>query len=398
MASRSPLMLVLGLVIPLVIVANVAWWWLQRPTTSADGVIVAQGQLAVLDDERAIVLLRRSGDQHATGLTTLVAGLTTKRAALVTQAKLGLLKQLDAWSLDSPNEAEQHCLTLAELLASHADQYDASAQRVAVDLATRMLTEPCSDAVVSARLLTACERVLQASSDLREPPQIGASAKPVTTEIEAAGLLQPNTDLPQVRLPVELQLPPLPAASAKNTPSLLVKPASTQSSQVIDRSQPADKSPQLQPVPETGRLQSQPSPHVERQALDDLSMVELFKLWHAAPVAHRKTIEHELKDRGITARQIEIGAGLTSPQAEERLRWIEQLPRLTGLDPKPWLLWLTQDGVAEVRLAALRVMATTNDPVLLRRASELSGSDDSSEVRELATKMLKGVDGGTLRR
>ncbi|MBL8828340.1 MAG: hypothetical protein JNM18_15270 [Planctomycetaceae bacterium] len=398
MATRSPLMLVLGVVIPLAIVANVAWWWLQRPTTTADGVIVAQGQLAVLDDQRAIVLLRRSGDQHATGLTTLVAGLTSKRAALVTQAKLGLLKQLDAWTLDPPDAAEQQRLTLAELLASHADQYDAPAQRVAVDLATRMLTEPCSDAAVSARLLTACERVLHASSDLREPPQIGTPAATPTAAVEAAGLLQPNTELPQLRLPVELQLPPLPVAATKKTPSLLVKPASTQVPNPIDRSQPTDKSPQLQPVPANGRLQPQPSPHVERQALGDLTMVELFKLWHAAPVAHRKTIEHELKDRGITARQIEIGAGLTSPQAEERLQWIEQLPRLTGLDPKPWLLWLSQDAVAEVRLAALRVMATTNDPVLLRRASELSGSDDSSEVRELAAKLLKGVDGGTLRR
>lgn len=398
MPNRSPLLLVLGLVVPIALVALVANWWLQRPTMSADAVVVAQSQFAVLDDARAITLLRRYGDRDASGLATLVAGLTTQRPALVAQAKFGLLKQLDAWSLATPAEADQNRLALAEMLSTHIEQCDASGQRVAIDMATRMLTEPIEDAAASARLLAACERVLQASHDRREPAQIGGIPAANANKAEETTLAQPNADLPQLRLPVELQLPPLPTAQTKKNSNLIAKPVSTDTSTTIDRSRPTETSPQLQPVPENGRQQSQRSPHVERQAMADLSMVELLKLWHDAPLGHRKTIEHELKDRGISARQIEIGTGLTSPVADERLKWIEQLPRLTGLDPKPWLLWLTQDPVAEVRLAALRVMATTNEPAFIRRAGEMSSRDDSSEVRELAAKVIKGVDASTIRR
>lgn len=389
MLHRSPLMLVLGLLAPIVLVAGVAWWWLQRPQLAADAVAVSATQLAVLDEPRAITLLRQFGDRAQAPLATLVAGLISQRPALVTQAKLGLLKQLDMWQLDESVEAERQRLELAELLAQHAQQADATGQRVAIDLATRMLTEPCADTATSSRLLTACEQVLQLGRELRESPRIGATS-PAEPTVDDGPLSQPGSQVPQFRLPDELQLPPLP--TPKKSPTAGTVPSASNSSALLDPLPHVGQSPELQRVPERGTQQSQLSPHVERQRLADLTLIELLKLWHDAPIAHRRTIEHELKDRGITARQIEIGTGLTAPNATERLRWIEQLPRITGFDAKPWLLWLSQDSDAQVRLAALGMMATASDPAFVRRAGEMSASDADSAVRELASKTLRGLE------
>ena len=40
---------------------------------------------------------------------------------------------------------------------------------------------------------------------------------------------------------------------------------------------------------------------------------------------------------------------------------------MPGIDAHVWLVWLSRDENADVRLAALTVMATTSDPNVLRR-------------------------------
>lgn len=93
----------------------------------------------------------------------------------------------------------------------------------------------------------------------------------------------------------------------------------------------------------------------------------------------------ELHRRGFSLREIEIGKHLTSPDAAERMKYTEQLPS-SGIAVKPWLLYLSSDPDAEVRRAAVAIMATSNDPELKAKLRELAITDADGIVREQAAK------------
>ena len=59
-----------------------------------------------------------------------------------------------------------------------------------------------------------------------------------------------------------------------------------------------------------------------------------------------------------------------------------------GVDAKPYLLTLSRDQDANVRLAAVGIMATSSDPDLTKRAMELS-SDPDPRIQAIAQR-LKG--------
>lgn len=93
----------------------------------------------------------------------------------------------------------------------------------------------------------------------------------------------------------------------------------------------------------------------------------------------------ELHRRGFSLREIEIGKHLTSSDAAERTRYTEMLPS-AGIAVKPWLLYLSGDPDAEVRRAAVAIMATSNDPELRAKLRDLAITDPDETVRSSAAK------------
>jgi hypothetical protein len=93
----------------------------------------------------------------------------------------------------------------------------------------------------------------------------------------------------------------------------------------------------------------------------------------------------ELHRRGFSLREIELGKQLTSPDAAERAKHLATLPS-AGIAVKPWLLYLSGDPDAEVRRAAVAIMATSNDPELRAKLREMAIGDGDEIVREQAAK------------
>jgi hypothetical protein len=70
-----------------------------------------------------------------------------------------------------------------------------------------------------------------------------------------------------------------------------------------------------------------------------------------------------------------------------RIELARSLPRLSSVDPIPWLLWLSEDARLEVRLAAIGLMATTNDPTLLARIEQMASHDGDAAVKRVAERL-----------
>jgi hypothetical protein len=105
--------------------------------------------------------------------------------------------------------------------------------------------------------------------------------------------------------------------------------------------------------------------------------------------------EQELRRRGFSLPEIELGRHLCSPDFKERRHYASLLPTLGGVDARPWLLYLSRDEDADVRLTVAAIMATSNDPELQARVRSMSIDDRDQRVR---TTAARAVDTRTLRR
>ncbi len=86
---------------------------------------------------------------------------------------------------------------------------------------------------------------------------------------------------------------------------------------------------------------------------------------------------------------LELASQMFDPDPEVRKRLTRMLPGLRSIDPVPWLLWLGRDADAEVRLAAMSLLATTGDPKLLDQVEELARQDPDPQIQRLAQRVAQ---------
>jgi hypothetical protein len=108
----------------------------------------------------------------------------------------------------------------------------------------------------------------------------------------------------------------------------------------------------------------------------------------------RAAAHAELLRRGFSEVEVAVARRLTDPDPAERLALVGHLPQIAGIDPEPWLLWLCRDEDADVRLAALTLIATTGSRQLLRAVEPIARQDRDPRVAELAGRLFAGQGGG----
>ena len=356
-----------------------------------------QAKLAETADDDAAELLHEIAALGDSGLPLLADALGSSRSAVSLGAKQAIIAEMDRWELLSPREASRRLTLLAEALAARAAGYDTSARIVASDLAVRLLIWPLPVEFRSdAELTEACQRVLQANAlplAAAASSQVARSTGPGLTRLKQPRPLATNVE------PHDLQFPPLP-------PMLAATPAP----EVFAANEPARLAPpgDAKPLPVPGDTTGQPvivaggpgiatggneavltSNGPNAQTLHGRNASEVFALWHSPLPEKKAAAEMEFQRRQFNARQVEVGKGLTDPDAQVRRHWAETLPGLSGIDAKPWLLWLSNDADAGVRSAVLTIMATSGDLAMTKRAAQMARDDADPSVRELGARLLE---------
>jgi hypothetical protein len=122
--------------------------------------------------------------------------------------------------------------------------------------------------------------------------------------------------------------------------------------------------------------------------LKELETPALIRRLASDDDAEVRRVERELTRRGMSALHLRLAHRLTNPDPRARRELVDLLPKLTGIDARPWLLWLSEDPSAEVRLAALTLLATSNDPALRDRLARQASRDADPRVRAIADRLL----------
>jgi hypothetical protein len=97
--------------------------------------------------------------------------------------------------------------------------------------------------------------------------------------------------------------------------------------------------------------------------------------------------ENELRQRGFGEFQVELARRLTHENPVVRRQLAESVPSMPQIDRKVWLIWLSRDEDADVRLIALSIMATSGDPELMKRVEQIARQDSDPRIQRQADKL-----------
>ena len=127
-----------------------------------------------------------------------------------------------------------------------------------------------------------------------------------------------------------------------------------------------------------------------------VATAELMRLFRADDPTTAAWARQELTARGFTAQHLTLLEHLTSPDRQTRIEWARRLPTIPGIDAKRWLLWLSEDADARVRHTAIGLLATTDDPQMLRRLANMALRDNDPLVRRQGQQIQQRLDGQTV--
>lgn len=378
-----------------------------------------QQQLAEGADDDLPAVVRRIAGRQAEGIGVLVGALSSPRASVRREVRLGLDEEVGRWARLPQQEASLRLGWLAAALAGQVKQFDADSRAFAADLATRILLWPTDGSAVDrGRLVAECEQVLRAgrvAGDWRREKDLVKASRAAAERWKSPLPVAQHQVLPSASLEAPA-LPPLAvidldgadrlaswqaprrlrpetnaatlnSASRKTAPAPNpLRTAAYQAAQATDgEADRADYTQVLEGSSDSGL--ENPRTTASKHEMSIRDPLELFAQLTSGQAATAAAAEAELTRRGFTHRQIEVGKHLTSDDAEQRRRWAEALPGMRGIDVKYWLLVLSHDPSTEVRSAAVTLMATSQDPQMLARVEEVAGSDADPVLREQAAQV-----------
>jgi hypothetical protein len=142
------------------------------------------------------------------------------------------------------------------------------------------------------------------------------------------------------------------------------------------------------PLPSTPVPKSAPADvQAGEPPLADVGARELLRRWLDAEGSNIFPLEQELTRRGFGRLSERLVQQLFSPAAEDRFRLVDDVLTAPGVDARPWLVLLSEDADADVRLLAVTIMATSNDAALVDQAWEVSIRDGDPRIAGLAERL-----------
>jgi hypothetical protein len=396
--------LAVGLVCSIMPAATGLWWrWHDRLLAA-----YCEDALATAGGAEARALLQYLTTLRRPGLAVVVRALAAPETATRTLAYYTLDEKLARYeTAPTSADASAWLADLAQALAENAKALPPPALHQAGKLMMRLLAlsdeAPAGD---RAAVVACCQGVLVAAALQRRPPKPsgaalkmmprhrpGRAAKLSQTSSAAHGPPSLDLDLSQLAAPT-LARADSPGTSVYAEPGFFQ--ANDAAALVSKQKPPTGGQDQVTVAAYTQEVDGSQAAEDQRQAARrrarELDAIELFaQLNESGPVAAASRAE--LDARGFSPRQVEVGQHLTSHNAAERLQWAEWLPGIRGIDARFWLLRLSHDPNAQVRRAAVGLLATDRDPEVLRRLQRVVVDETDDRIRDQASRALEQLDG-----
>lgn len=391
-------------------------------------------QIGALSDLAAARQIERLVPADASAVRVLVELMASERPAISSRAREVLYDEFDRWRRLPQNQLVAHWDSLAQALAARVGAFGPLERDCAVDLTQAILrTSQRQRLDLSHATVNACERVLRSTWRSAEMPirrdttttrtsgYLSLAKREGLLPPHSGAALSPADDLPT--LPYAGP-PPLRRISGATPDSSLaatdevawaeathlqetdpaddsapgplslraIRDARPLSSGLMQASQSSQASGLSAPEFRQTASAGPPRENVAYGAPNDPLLQLVQRLNHPDPQVQRDT-EAELALRGFGRAQIELGRQLTSPALADRRHLVDRLARVRGIDLSTWLFWLARDNDAQVRHAALGMLATLRDPEIVDQVQRLSADDADEQVRALGERIRESRAG-----
>ncbi len=360
-------------------------------------------ELDGLPDDQVPARLRQIAALGDAGIPILAEALASDREAIVTAARETLSEQFDEWATQEAHYATPKVAALAKHLALHAEQCGPAGRAAAANFATQILLWPIDDESADAgQIIANCESVLRATSDASRRHWALADRNDLTDSSVVAPASTRNLQLPREIEDVQSLRPP--HLSAKSGLELSGNSNNGTSFSIADDPEPFDP-PSAQPLSIDSARSLAERNSVAHKLTDELvavpsadaiaptqwtqlSHLEVMRWLRSKDAATARAASAELQRRGFESNHLELAMRLTDPDAKARREFAELLPRISGVDARPWLWWLTEDDDPTVRSTAISILATSGDAEVLSRIRQLLREETDAGVLRQAERIL----------
>jgi hypothetical protein len=336
--------------------------------------------------EELEAVARELGTLDDAAAKPLVQALMSDDPSISLAAGNEISRLLAVWRQQPRKTSGTKVAVLAKELARQCESIPPEQQRLARQWAEGILLWPLKGSGVdAAAVLADCEAILampQPDEELvaerlallemrREKDQ--RRENPMEVEIQADVVPSEGVaNLPPIVSPEDVSLPSSDTDSAEAAePNSLPRHPREPRGIYVPRARPIeDASPPAEP---NTLPKGEPSllPPIKASAsqedLTSLPDMQVMLDLHSDDPSATAAAEKELSRRGYKAVHLSIARQLTDPDAAVRLKLVQSLPRARGIDPRPWLLRLSEDHDEAVRSAALSILRTSQDPELLQK-------------------------------
>ncbi len=391
-------------------------------------------------------LLERLAELDEAGLPALADALASRRESVAQGAAVMLRRQTKGWQGLEVREATRRRRILAKALADDWPRYGPAARGVAAEIVAGLLSQSAPEGSLSdADFLAACAEVMRSGAESgvlgpRQPASAGDMQRPLPNSAAASQRQESSpspqgpssqpgsTDgstfaegpsLPKGASPWEpAPMPPGAGEPLAGTePAMVESLPKTAALRVPDRAgvagaprgfgQAESPSDTQDDAPDNARggVANGPRrlPPVRAAGFDDQglrvgapdallkSAAELRQLasrLHDQDPQQVETARKELKRSGLSDVELDLARQLTHPDAGVRRSFARALPDTAGIDAAPWLLELSRDPDADVRLQAITLLATTGDPALLAQLRPLVQADSDERIQRLSDRLF----------
>lgn len=366
------------------------WAW---QSETVDGWLHAQ-IVALPDNEVEPWLLGYADSRSDAAMSALVLDLTSERDAVRKAAERVLLREVDRWGTLPDEEVASRAVAVGEALRRLPRRKSLpAAETVVARLDAWSRTWACSDPVRERLgvLLHGLPRRAFVSADAspieEEPRPLPVASPPIRPVAVVVPEIVPvsRTTAEPARATVE---PPTASANATASVTEELTPQPELLPPAVREAKPL-QSPEwdLAPRPDVANARNRlrpkpaPEPQLDREGARQMTTRELFQFLSGS---QRSTAEIELRERGFRDEHLELARHLSAVDVEERRAWTEALPRVSGIEARIWLAWMTKDPDATVRRSAVTLLLTMPDEAARSLLREIAMRDPDPTVRRLA--------------
>jgi hypothetical protein len=207
-------------------------------------------------------------------------------------------------------------------------------------------------------------------------PRRSDTVKPSSSEEEDGSISFSDSDEPTTTMSLSDRTVPqsslnaVPTSSNRqiNLPVVVATPASTSN----------------QPVAKLRTVSIQP----DLAGIEKLEIAELIRLLANDNADVAKAAALALRHKGMTDQKINLASELAMGSAARRLELIQQISTATDLDPRPWLIWMGEDGEPEVRKMSIALLIPMADENVYRSLRNLAARESDAGIKDMIMRTL----------